>query len=94
MSSPGTASTACSHDGERRLDVGHGAFDRGLALLDDLGRAVASIDVLFNPSVTETWGQVTSEAMAAGVPMANSLSVCRRLWTAAAVRRRVVVRGP
>lgn len=34
---------------------------------DDLGRAVASMDVLFNPSVTETWGQVTSEAMAAGV---------------------------
>ncbi|PZQ60800.1 MAG: glycosyl transferase family 1 [Sphingomonas taxi] len=36
---------------------------------DDLGRAVASLDVLFNPSVTETWGQVTSEAMAAGVPV-------------------------
>ncbi|WP_294356336.1 glycosyltransferase family 1 protein [uncultured Sphingomonas sp.] len=36
---------------------------------DDLGRAVASMDVLFNPSVTETWGQVTSEAMAAGVPV-------------------------
>ena len=36
---------------------------------DDLGRAVASMDMLFNPSVTETWGQVTSEAMAAGVPV-------------------------
>jgi len=36
---------------------------------DDLGRAVASMDILFNPSVTETWGQVTSEAMAAGVPV-------------------------
>jgi len=36
---------------------------------DDLGRAVASMDLLFNPSVTETWGQVTSEAMAAGVPV-------------------------
>ena len=36
---------------------------------DDLGRAVASMDTLFNPSVTETWGQVTSEAMAAGVPV-------------------------
>ncbi|WP_174296744.1 glycosyltransferase family 4 protein [Sphingomonas bacterium] len=36
---------------------------------DDLGRAVASMDVLFNPSLTETWGQVTSEAMAAGVPV-------------------------
>ena len=40
-------------------------FQRG----DDLGRAVASMDILFNPSVTETWGQVTSEAMAAGVPV-------------------------
>jgi phosphatidylinositol alpha 1,6-mannosyltransferase len=36
---------------------------------DDLGRAVASMDVLFNPSVTETFGNVTSEAMAAGVPV-------------------------
>ena len=36
---------------------------------DDLGRAVASMDLLVNPSVTETWGQVTSEAMAAGVPV-------------------------
>jgi phosphatidylinositol alpha 1,6-mannosyltransferase len=34
-----------------------------------LGRAVASMDVLFNPSVTETFGNVTSEAMAAGVPV-------------------------
>ena len=40
-------------------------FQRG----EDLGRAVASMDILFNPSVTETWGQVTSEAMAAGVPV-------------------------
>lgn len=34
---------------------------------DDLGRAVAGMDVFFNPSVTETFGNVTSEAMAAGV---------------------------
>jgi glycosyltransferase involved in cell wall biosynthesis len=34
---------------------------------DDLGRAVASMDVLLNPSVTETFGNVTLEAMAAGV---------------------------
>ena len=32
-----------------------------------LGRAVASMDVMFNPSVTETFGNVTLEAMAAGV---------------------------
>jgi glycosyltransferase involved in cell wall biosynthesis len=36
---------------------------------DDLGRAVASMDVFFNPSVTETFGNVTTEAMAAGVPV-------------------------
>lgn len=35
----------------------------------DLGRAVACMDVLFNPSVTETFGNVTLEAMACGVPV-------------------------
>jgi len=40
-------------------------FQRGR----DLGRAVASMDMLFNPSVTETFGNVTLEAMAAGVPV-------------------------
>ena len=35
---------------------------------EQLGRAVASMDVLFNPSVTETFGNVTLEAMAAGIP--------------------------
>ncbi|APE26970.1 glycosyltransferase family 4 protein [Aurantiacibacter gangjinensis] len=34
-----------------------------------LGRAVASMDVLLNPSVTETFGNVTLEAMACGVPV-------------------------
>ena len=34
-----------------------------------LGRAVASMDVFFNPSVTETFGNVTVEAMATGVPV-------------------------
>nr|WP_317892080.1 glycosyltransferase family 1 protein [uncultured Sphingomonas sp.] len=50
---------------ERVPDAAFAGFQRG----DALGRAVASMDVLFNPSVTETWGQVTSEAMAAGVPV-------------------------
>lgn len=36
---------------------------------DALGRAVASMDVFFNPSVTETFGNVTAEALAAGVPV-------------------------
>ena len=35
----------------------------------DLGRAVASMDMLFNPSVTETFGNVTLEAMACGLPV-------------------------
>ncbi len=38
----------------------------------DLGRAAASMDVLFNPSVTETFGNVTLEAMAAGIPVVAS----------------------
>ena len=36
---------------------------------DALGRAVASMDILFNPSVTETFGNVTLEAMACAVPV-------------------------
>lgn len=35
----------------------------------DLGRAVASMDLLLNPSITETFGNVTLEAMASGVPV-------------------------
>lgn len=35
----------------------------------DLARAVASSDMLFNPSVTETFGNVTLEAMACGLPV-------------------------
>ncbi|MEI9928836.1 MAG: glycosyltransferase family 1 protein [Sphingomonas sp.] len=34
---------------------------------EDLWHAVASMDVFFNPSVTESFGNVTLEAMAAGV---------------------------
>jgi glycosyltransferase involved in cell wall biosynthesis len=34
-----------------------------------LGRAVASMDMLFNPSVTETFGNVTLEAMACALPV-------------------------
>jgi phosphatidylinositol alpha 1,6-mannosyltransferase len=50
---------------ERVPDAAFAGFQRG----DDLARAVASMDVLFNPSVTETFGNVTLEAMACGVPV-------------------------
>ena len=43
-------------------------FQTGL----DLGRALASADVFFNPSVTETFGNVTLEAMACGLPVLAS----------------------
>lgn len=35
----------------------------------DLGRALASADVFLNPSITETFGNVTLEAMASGLPV-------------------------
>jgi phosphatidylinositol alpha 1,6-mannosyltransferase len=41
----------------------------GMLTYGDLGRAVASMDALLNPSVTETFGNVTLEAMASGVPV-------------------------
>ncbi|HEX8262560.1 MAG TPA: glycosyltransferase family 1 protein, partial [Allosphingosinicella sp.] len=40
----------------------------------ELGRAVASMDILFNPSVTETFGNVTLEAMAAGLPVVAAIA--------------------
>lgn len=50
---------------ERMEDAIFAGFQQG----HDLGRAVASMDMLFNPSVTETFGNVTLEAMACGLPV-------------------------
>ncbi|MBC9031041.1 glycosyltransferase family 1 protein [Sphingomonas sp. JC676] len=50
---------------DRVPEAAFAGFQRGEAL----GQAVASMDVLFNPSVTETFGNVTLEAMACGVPV-------------------------
>ncbi len=46
-----------------------GAVFAGFQAGSDLGRAVASMDILFNPSITETFGNVTLEAMACGLPV-------------------------
>ncbi|MGR4863616.1 glycosyltransferase family 4 protein [Caulobacter sp. LARHSG274] len=43
------------------------AIFTGLLTGHELGRAVASSDVLFNPSLTEAFGNATLEAMAAGL---------------------------
>ena len=56
---------------EKRLpDAVFAGFQCG----EDLGRAVASMDMLFNPSVTETFGNVTLEAMAAGLPVVAAIA--------------------
>jgi glycosyltransferase involved in cell wall biosynthesis len=46
-----------------------GGIFAGFQTGDNLARALASTDVLFNPSVTETFGNVTLEAMACGLPV-------------------------
>jgi phosphatidylinositol alpha 1,6-mannosyltransferase len=46
-----------------------GAAFAGFQSGEALGRAVASMDMLLNPSVTETFGNVTLEAMACGIPV-------------------------
>ncbi len=46
-----------------------GAVLAGFQSGENLGRAVASMDLLLNPSITETFGNVTLEAMASGIPV-------------------------
>jgi glycosyltransferase involved in cell wall biosynthesis len=56
---------------EKRLP--NGCFV-GFQAGEDLGRAVASMDMLFNPSVTETFGNVTLEAMSVGIPVVAAIA--------------------
>jgi glycosyltransferase involved in cell wall biosynthesis len=59
----------------------------------DLGRAVASMDMLFNPSVTETFGNVTLEAMAAGLPVVAARATGSESLVADGVSGRLVEAG-
>ena len=46
-----------------------GGIFAGFKTGEDLGAALASGDIFFNPSITETFGNVTLEAMACGLPV-------------------------
>jgi glycosyltransferase involved in cell wall biosynthesis len=59
----------------------------------DLGRAVASMDMLFNPSVTETFGNVTLEAMAAGLPVVAAIATGSECLVSDGVTGRLVRPG-
>ena len=58
-------------DGWARARMPQAIFARHLAG-DDLARAYASSDVFMNPSTTETFGNVTLEAMACGLPVVGA----------------------
>lgn len=69
-----------------------GLIFAGFQMGDDLGRAVASMDILLNPSVTETFGNVTLEAMAAGVPVVAANATGARTLVTDGVTGRLI--GP
>jgi glycosyltransferase involved in cell wall biosynthesis len=75
---------------ERRLP---NAVFAGFQGGDDLGRAVASMDILFNPSVTETFGNVTLEAMAAGLPVVAAIATGSQSLVTDGVSGRLVRAG-
>ena len=51
-----------------------GAVFTGQLVGADLGQALASADVLLNPSITEAFGNVTLEAMASGLPVVAAIA--------------------
>jgi glycosyltransferase involved in cell wall biosynthesis len=75
---------------ERRLP---NAVFAGFQGSEDLGRAVASMDILFNPSVTETFGNVTLEAMAAGLPVVAAIATGSQSLVTDGVSGRLVRAG-
>ena len=56
-----------------RPGLGSGVFT-GFLHGEDLARAYASSDIFFFPSESETFGNVTLEAMASGVPAVNAIA--------------------
>lgn len=60
---------------------------------ENLARAVASMDVLFNPSVTETFGNVTLEAMACGLPVVASIATGSESLVSDGVSGRLITPG-
>ncbi len=75
---------------EKRLpDAIFAGFQQGA----DLGRAVASMDMLFNPSVTETFGNVTLEAMAVGLPVVAASATGSQSLVADGVTGRLIRPG-
>jgi phosphatidylinositol alpha 1,6-mannosyltransferase len=50
------------------------AIFTGQLVGEELARAVASADVLFNPSITEAFGNVTLESMACGLPVVAAVA--------------------
>jgi glycosyltransferase involved in cell wall biosynthesis len=75
---------------ERRLPQ---AVFTGFLQGEALARAAASMDMLFNPSVTETFGNVTLEAMAAGVPVVAARATGSESLVADGVTGRLVTAG-
>lgn len=69
-----------------------GVIFAGFQSGNDLGRAVASMDIFLNPSVTETFGNVTLEAMAAGVPVVAANATGARTLVTDGVTGRLI--GP
>lgn len=59
----------------------------------DLGRAVASMDTLFFPSVTEAFGNVSLEAMACGLPVVASIATGSQNLVADGVSGRLIRPG-